>query len=111
VKGDDESDMEPTTLDEILRRCLRTEEAHKYENVPGDPVIHAIGVKPKNSNARWAEVHPGLTGSVILSGHENTPTVVLLKCKDIRKYFSRQNRKDRILDIADHIIERFKKRT
>ena len=85
---------------------MSAELAYTYRGAPGFPSFIIRAKKPDTKDATHAEVIPGLNGEVLLSGYKNTPTVVILKCRDVRKFLEK---KEKGIEVND-IIDRFSKR-
>ena len=81
-------------IKELKDKCSRTERAYAFTCAPGEPSFIIIAQRPDDRSAKKAEVVPGLFGEVLLSGFRNTPTIVILKCKNVRLFLKKNEEKD-----------------
>lgn len=93
-------------IKEVIEKCARAEKAYALSGAPGKPSFIIVGKKPKDKFAKKAEVVPNLYGEVLLSGHRKTPTIVILKCEDVRNFLIKQE----IIEKTNETIEKFRKR-
>lgn len=79
--------MTTITIEELERQCIKTEQS--YLKDWEDPAFVAIVPKVKNRSVKKVKVFNNFYADVLVNG-KHTPTVVLIKCKDVRKFFKKQ---------------------
>lgn len=75
------------TLRELQEMCERTERIYAEKGLPGEPgfqvAIH------RACNGKRARIAPGLYGEIVYWGDKQNPTIAIVKCKDVRRFFKK----------------------
>ena len=78
--------MTTITLEELERQCIKTEESCLKDRISGDSEFIAIVPKVKDLAIKKVKVFDEFYADIFING-KHTPTVVLIKCRDVRRFF------------------------
>ena len=70
----------------LERLCSEAEETYKKLGIPNPGIQVKLYRRCKGKTAR---IFPGLSGKVVFWGDRANPSIVFLKCSDIRKFLER----------------------
>jgi hypothetical protein len=98
--------MTTITLEELERQCIKTEQSYLKDWATGDPGFVAIVPKVKDKTAEKVKVFDDFYADILING-DHTPTVVMIKCKDVRIYLRKLRGES--IDIPKRIRDTIKK--